>query len=160
MASPIFTVCCSVEEQMEHAALAYYDLLEGKDKPVVGSTCKYKNRYLSVVTWAPYIVILPSQPICCVMFNCHAADFDWLNDFSSSILEVDLYGYLTWCYILVVAKFVRCGDVTTLITAVDTWLEIDWKSYLCAAAERLNSKLWEKSLKCNLIKSAKPWKLH
>lgn len=26
---------------MEEAALAYWDLLEGKDKPVFGSTCKY-----------------------------------------------------------------------------------------------------------------------
>lgn len=26
---------------MEEAALAYSYLLEGKDKPVVGSTCKY-----------------------------------------------------------------------------------------------------------------------
>lgn len=32
---------CSLKEQMEEAALAYSDLLEGKDKPVVGSTCKY-----------------------------------------------------------------------------------------------------------------------
>lgn len=29
---------------MEQAALAYLDLLEGKEKPVAGSTCEYKNR--------------------------------------------------------------------------------------------------------------------
>lgn len=34
---------------MEEAALAYSDLLEGKDKPVVGSTCKYSCK--TTVVW-------------------------------------------------------------------------------------------------------------
>lgn len=36
---------CRLEEQMEQAALAYLDLLEGNEKPVAGSTCEYKNRF-------------------------------------------------------------------------------------------------------------------
>ncbi len=40
---PFLIVCRSLEEQMEQAALTYLDLLEGKDKPVAGSTCEYKN---------------------------------------------------------------------------------------------------------------------
>lgn len=40
----LFSVRCSLQEQMEQAALAYMDLLEGKDKPVAGSSCECKNR--------------------------------------------------------------------------------------------------------------------
>lgn len=32
---------CSLAEQMEQAALVYLDLLEGRDKPVAGATCKW-----------------------------------------------------------------------------------------------------------------------
>lgn len=34
-------LCRSLVEQMKEAAQAYMDLLEGKDKPVFGSTCKF-----------------------------------------------------------------------------------------------------------------------
>lgn len=36
-----FWLCRSLVEQMKEAAQAYMDLLEGKDKPVFGSTCKF-----------------------------------------------------------------------------------------------------------------------
>lgn len=51
----------SVEDQMEQAAVAYSDLLDGKDKPVVGSTCEYKegqmwrhHRHIAIF-WRSYL---------------------------------------------------------------------------------------------------------
>lgn len=46
----------SVEEQMEQAAVAYSDLLDGKDKPVVGSTCEYRDIQMTFLTHIILIV--------------------------------------------------------------------------------------------------------
>lgn len=49
---------------MEEAALAYSDLLEGKDKPVVGSTCKYGRKTTTdwkrvELKWNGSVMLLP-----------------------------------------------------------------------------------------------------
>lgn len=42
MSLPAKTVICfSVEDQMEQSSLYFWDLLEGSEKPVVGTTCEY-----------------------------------------------------------------------------------------------------------------------
>lgn len=33
-------ICFSVEDQMEQSSLYFWDLLEGSEKPVVGTTCE------------------------------------------------------------------------------------------------------------------------
>lgn len=33
--------CSSLEDQMEQAAIVYSELLEGKERPVAGSTCEF-----------------------------------------------------------------------------------------------------------------------
>ncbi|XP_068573222.1 caprin-2 [Cebidichthys violaceus] len=52
----------SLEEQMEQAALAYLDLLEGKDKPVAGSTFKLFKEELHRLLNCKYFSCLPCPP--------------------------------------------------------------------------------------------------
>ncbi|XP_059182181.1 caprin-2 isoform X2 [Centropristis striata] len=52
----------SLAEQMEQAALAYLDLLEGKDKPVVGSTFKLFKEEISRLLNCKYFSCLPPPP--------------------------------------------------------------------------------------------------
>lgn len=55
----------SLKEQMEEAALAYSDLLEGKDKPVVGSTCKYDAGTFGMTRcpqFLSYVCVCPGPP--------------------------------------------------------------------------------------------------
>ncbi|KAK5895565.1 hypothetical protein CgunFtcFv8_009248 [Champsocephalus gunnari] len=53
----------SLEEQMERAAVAHLDLLEGKDKPVAGSTYKLFKEELAELMSCKYFTCLPSPPI-------------------------------------------------------------------------------------------------
>ncbi|XP_029902219.1 caprin-2 isoform X2 [Myripristis murdjan] len=52
----------SLEEQMEQAALVYLDLLEGKDKPVAGSTFKLMKEELTRLLDCKYFSCLPPPP--------------------------------------------------------------------------------------------------
>ncbi|XP_040031468.2 caprin-2 isoform X2 [Gasterosteus aculeatus] len=52
----------SLEEQMEQAAMAYLDLLEGKDKPVAGSTFKLFKEELTRLSNCKYFSCLPCPP--------------------------------------------------------------------------------------------------
>ncbi|XP_044041842.1 caprin-2 isoform X2 [Siniperca chuatsi] len=52
----------SLEEQMEQAALAYLDLLEGKDKPVAGSTFQLLKEELTRLLNCKYFSCLPPPP--------------------------------------------------------------------------------------------------
>ncbi|KAM9334840.1 caprin-2 [Symphorus nematophorus] len=52
----------SLEEQMEQAAGAYLDLLEGKDKPVAGSTFKQLKEELTRLLNCKYFSCLPPPP--------------------------------------------------------------------------------------------------
>ncbi|XP_045928200.1 caprin-2 isoform X2 [Micropterus dolomieu] len=52
----------SLEEQMEHAAVAYLDLLEGKDKPVAGSTFLLLKEELTRLLNCKYFNCLPPPP--------------------------------------------------------------------------------------------------
>ncbi|XP_034719061.1 caprin-2 isoform X2 [Etheostoma cragini] len=52
----------SLEEQMEQAALAYLDLLEGKDKPVAGSTFKLFKEEVTRLLNCKYFSCLPLPP--------------------------------------------------------------------------------------------------
>ncbi|KAM9845813.1 caprin-2 [Aulostomus maculatus] len=52
----------SLEEQMDRAALVYLDLLEGKDKPVAGSTCKLLKEELTGLMNSKYFTRLPAPP--------------------------------------------------------------------------------------------------
>ncbi|KAI3367013.1 hypothetical protein L3Q82_009647 [Scortum barcoo] len=52
----------SLEEQMEQAALAYMDLLEGKDKPVAGATFKLLKEELTKLLNCKYFSCLPPPP--------------------------------------------------------------------------------------------------
>ncbi|XP_075932225.1 caprin-2 [Anarhichas minor] len=52
----------SLEEQMEQAALAYLDLLEGTDKPVAGSTFKLFKEELNRLLTCKYFSRLPCPP--------------------------------------------------------------------------------------------------
>lgn len=40
--------CFSLEDQMEQAAIVYWELLEGNEKPVAGSTCEFLAHSLIV----------------------------------------------------------------------------------------------------------------
>ncbi|XP_037315523.2 caprin-2 isoform X2 [Pungitius pungitius] len=53
----------SLEEQMEQAATAYLDLLEGKDKPVAGSTFKLFKEELTRLSNCKYFSCLPHPPM-------------------------------------------------------------------------------------------------
>ncbi|XP_076577821.1 caprin-2 isoform X2 [Chaetodon auriga] len=55
----------SLEEQMEQAALCYLDLLEGKDKPVAGSTFKLLKEELTRLLNCKYFSCLPPPPNKC-----------------------------------------------------------------------------------------------
>ncbi|XP_041820114.1 caprin-2 [Chelmon rostratus] len=55
----------SLEEQMEQAALVYLDLLEGKDKPVAGSTFKLLKEELTRLSNHKYFSCLPPPPNKC-----------------------------------------------------------------------------------------------
>ncbi|XP_028810413.1 caprin-2 isoform X2 [Denticeps clupeoides] len=50
----------SLEEQMEQAAVAYWDLLDGKDKPVVGSTYKHMKEQLAKMMDCGYFDNVPA----------------------------------------------------------------------------------------------------
>ncbi|XP_041637212.1 caprin-2 isoform X2 [Cheilinus undulatus] len=52
----------SLEEQMERAAIAYMDLLEGSDKPVAGSTFKLLKIELTRLLNCKYFSCLPPPP--------------------------------------------------------------------------------------------------
>ncbi|XP_033470283.1 caprin-2 isoform X2 [Epinephelus lanceolatus] len=52
----------SLEEQMKQAALAYLDLLEGKDKPVAGSSFKLFKEELTRLLNTKYFSCLPPPP--------------------------------------------------------------------------------------------------
>ncbi|XP_078099187.1 caprin-2 isoform X2 [Sander vitreus] len=52
----------SLEAQMEQAALAYLDLLEGKDKPVAGSTFKLFKEEVTRLLNCKYFSCLPPPP--------------------------------------------------------------------------------------------------
>ncbi|XP_062300179.1 caprin-2 [Scomber scombrus] len=52
----------SLEAQMEQAALVYLDLLEGKDKPVAGSTFKLLKEELTRLLNCKYFNCLPPSP--------------------------------------------------------------------------------------------------
>ncbi|KAK5848766.1 hypothetical protein PBY51_008459 [Eleginops maclovinus] len=52
----------SLEEQMERAALAHLDLLEGNEKPVAGSTFKLFKEELAELLNCKYFTRLPSRP--------------------------------------------------------------------------------------------------
>ncbi|XP_078138382.1 caprin-2 [Centroberyx gerrardi] len=52
----------SLEEQMERSALVYLDLLEGKDKPVAGSTFKLMKEELTRLLDCEYFNCLPPPP--------------------------------------------------------------------------------------------------
>ncbi|XP_031590658.1 caprin-2 isoform X1 [Oreochromis aureus] len=52
----------SLQEQMEQAALAYMDLLEGKDKPVAGSSFKQLKAELTRLLNCEYFSCLPPPP--------------------------------------------------------------------------------------------------
>ncbi|XP_070785194.1 caprin-2 [Enoplosus armatus] len=52
----------SLEEQMEQAALAYMDLLEGKDKPAAGSTFELWKEELTRLLNCKYFSCLPPPP--------------------------------------------------------------------------------------------------
>ncbi|XP_018552711.1 caprin-2 isoform X2 [Lates calcarifer] len=52
----------SLSEQMEQAALVYLDLLEGKDKPVAGSTFKLLKEELTRLLNCKYFSCLPPPP--------------------------------------------------------------------------------------------------
>ncbi|XP_068163149.1 caprin-2 isoform X3 [Antennarius striatus] len=51
-----------LEEQMERAALAYLDLLEGNDKPAAGSTFKQLKEELTSLLNCEYFTCLPPSP--------------------------------------------------------------------------------------------------
>ncbi|XP_061663571.1 caprin-2 isoform X2 [Syngnathoides biaculeatus] len=51
----------SLEQQMEDAALIYFDLLEGKEKPVAGSTFKKLKEELTKLLNCKYFSCLPSK---------------------------------------------------------------------------------------------------
>nr|XP_046235413.1 caprin-2 isoform X2 [Scatophagus argus] len=55
----------SLEEQMEQASFAYLDLLEGKDKPVAGSTFKLLKEELTKLLKCKYFSCLPPPPNKC-----------------------------------------------------------------------------------------------
>ncbi|MEQ2186930.1 hypothetical protein GOODEAATRI_033852 [Goodea atripinnis] len=44
----------SLEEQMDQAALVYMDLLDGKDKPVAGSTCELNKCLIGISRKRPF----------------------------------------------------------------------------------------------------------
>ncbi|KAM3858861.1 caprin-2 [Diretmus argenteus] len=52
----------SLEAQMEHSALVYLDLLEGKDKPVAGSTFKLMKEELTRLLKCEYFGCIPPPP--------------------------------------------------------------------------------------------------
>ncbi|KAF7661317.1 hypothetical protein LDENG_00264420 [Lucifuga dentata] len=52
----------SLEEEMEQSALVYLDLLEGKDKPVAGSTFKLLKEELTRLMNCEYFTCLPPPP--------------------------------------------------------------------------------------------------
>ncbi|XP_034382063.1 caprin-2 isoform X2 [Cyclopterus lumpus] len=52
----------SLEEQMEQAALAYLDLLEGKDEPVAGATFKFFKEEFTRLLNCKYFSCLPRPP--------------------------------------------------------------------------------------------------
>uniref|UniRef100_A0A3Q2QAF1 Caprin family member 2 n=1 Tax=Fundulus heteroclitus TaxID=8078 RepID=A0A3Q2QAF1_FUNHE len=52
----------SLEEQMDQAALVYMDLLDGKDKPVAGSTYKLLKDELMRLLKYRYFICLPPPP--------------------------------------------------------------------------------------------------
>uniref|UniRef100_A0A3Q1FJW1 Caprin family member 2 n=1 Tax=Acanthochromis polyacanthus TaxID=80966 RepID=A0A3Q1FJW1_9TELE len=52
----------SLEKQMEQASLVYLDLLEGKDKPVAGSTFKLLKEELTMLLNCKFFSCLPSPP--------------------------------------------------------------------------------------------------
>lgn len=39
-------ICFSVEDQMEQSSLYFWDLLEGSEKPVVGTTCEFLKKFV------------------------------------------------------------------------------------------------------------------
>ncbi|XP_055081668.1 caprin-2 [Periophthalmus magnuspinnatus] len=55
----------SLDEQMDRAAGLYLDLLDAKDKPVVGSTFKVLKEELDVLLKSPYFHSLPPEPESC-----------------------------------------------------------------------------------------------
>ncbi|XP_053720110.1 caprin-2 isoform X1 [Synchiropus splendidus] len=52
----------SLDRRMEKAAQAYLDLLDGKDKPVVGTTFKQLKEELSELLSSEYFICLPAPP--------------------------------------------------------------------------------------------------
>ncbi|XP_056132056.1 caprin-2 isoform X2 [Lampris incognitus] len=131
----------SLEEQMEKSAVVYLDLLEGKDKPVAGSTFKLLKEELARLLDCEYFNCLPAPP--------SKTPEDFLNSTHSTLSklsDVSKKEFFNRLY----------------ITDTETRSTENWKADFQAMKEREPPDSWEMELADGLDSSKtpvhKPWR--